>query len=280
MNVPYIINDDTGKVLETPHHDERLPDGTVVGVQVVGGVKRYLSRRPTESGKKIYSALPRFGDVFPIIPKSEWSARIKEKKERKTRVIDQQNFKAHDQNGFPSCWRNGPAHAATTRRVMDGLPYVEISAMSLCPEHSPHTGGDEYDAGQALVKYGGASVDVWGNNDSNMRLTDTDPVKQSRKHHVLSAMYSLNSDEEFATACLMTPQFTIAMAFNRWSHVISGGDLDEPESGVFGMIDRNNWGESYGYKNAFGFGGYNFFQFGGWSPSSGFALGPMTLSQL
>jgi hypothetical protein len=80
MNVPYIINDDTGKVLETPHHDERLPDGTVVGVQVVGGVKRYLSRRPTESGKKIYSALPRFGDVFPIIPKSEWSARIKEKK--------------------------------------------------------------------------------------------------------------------------------------------------------------------------------------------------------
>jgi len=93
------------------------------------------------------------------------------------------------------------------------------------------------------------------------------------------AIYSLNSDEEFMTASLMTPQFTIAMAFNRWSHVISGGDGDEQEAGVFGMIDRNNWGESYGTKNVFGFGGYNFFQFGGWSPSSGFALGPMTISQ-
>lgn len=273
MNIPYIINEETGKVLETPHYDERLPDGTVIGVQEFAGHKRYLSWRPTATGRKLYAALPKFGDVFPIFPRSEWSARIKEKKERKTRVMDFQNFKAHDQDGHPSCWRNGPAHAFTTRRVIQGLPLVYISGMSLCPNHGD-TGGDEFDAGNYLVTDGGASFETWDNNDTNWRLDSTPAVQESRKHHTASAIYTLNSDDEWMTATLMNPVFPTAMAFNRWSHVISGGDGDEPEAGVFGMIDRNNWGEDYGVKNAFGFGGYNFFQFGGWSPSSGFAIGP------
>lgn len=274
MNVPYIINDETGKILETPHFDERMPDGSVIGVQVVGGIKRYMSRRPTPTGRKIFAALPRYGDVFPVFPRSEWSDRIKEKKAKKTRIRDFQNFAAHDQNGFPSCWRNGPAHAYTTLRVIWGMALTYISAMSLCPEHSPNTGGDESDAGNYLVSPGGASVDVWGNNDSNMSLDGTPAVQESRKHHRAAQMYSLNSDDEFMSASLMDPPMPMAIAFNRWSHVISGGDGAEPEPGVFGMEDRNNWGESYGSKNDFGFGGYNVFQFGGWSPSSGFCFGP------
>lgn len=273
-----VIDDTNWKQLVGPTQDEKMPDNTICPVRMEGGQKRYLSRRSTVSGRKFMAMAPRYRDSFPIFPRSEWSARIKEKTERKTNISDYQSFPPHDQNGLPTCWANGPAHAGTTRRVIDGLPLVYLSACSAAvPISGGHSGGDEADAGDLFQKRGAASVDVWANNDTSRGL-DSDPkVADSRKHHMFYQIYSLDTFDEYASAALMDPPMPFAVAFNFWSHVISGGDLVEISPGKFGIMYRNNWGD-WGDKNRLGQSGYITMVEGHGTPDSGFCIGPLTYS--
>lgn len=272
-----IIDDSNWKSLLGPTHDE-IVNGVVYPVRMEGGQKRFLSRIPTQSGRHFMASVPRYRDNFPVFPRSEWSARIKEKKERKTRIQDYQYFAPHDQDGLPTCWANGPAHAGTTRRVIDGLPLVYLSACSAAvPISGGHSGGDEADAGDLFQKRGAASVDVWSNNDTSRSL-DSDPkVIESRKHHLFYSIYSLSTYDEYASASLMNPPMPFAVAFNWWSHVISGGDLVELGSNSFGMTFRNNWGD-WQDKNDLGQSGYITMHEGHGTPDSGFCIGPITYS--
>lgn len=279
MNRTLIIDDTNWKQLLGPTHDERLPDGTVCPVRIEGGQKRYLSRFPTQSGRNIMAALPKYRDSFPTFPRNEWSARIKEKTERKRHCSSYQYFAPHDQDGLPTCWANGPAHAGTTRRVIDGLPLVYLSACSAAvPISGGHSGGDEADAGDLFQRRGAASADVWPNNDTS-RARDTDSkVVESRKHHIFYQIYALRGFDEFMSACLMDPVMPIAVAFNWWSHVISGGDGVDFGGNAYGIMYRNNWGD-WGDKNELGQPGYITMHEGHGTPDSGFCIGPLTMSQ-
>jgi len=255
---------------------EQLPDGNVVGVHISGGQKRYLSRvnspGQTVDYKATYSSPfdtsgPR--GTNPTISRSDWKAALTEQTDRRRLVSQFQNFAPHDQDGLPTCWANGPAHAFTTARVMQGLPLVYMSACSVAvPISGGHSGGDEWDAAEYSVKYGFADFGVWGNNDTSYSLNTSQDVVESRKHHLALELYECNSFDEFATACLMG--YCCAIAYNWWSHVIMLCDLVEVEAGSWGFRIRNNWG-NWGDKNEYGQPGYAVFREGKGTPSSGFA---------
>jgi hypothetical protein len=278
MPISKIIDDSNFKDL-LAHHDEKLADGTTVGVHVIGGEKRYLSMRETENGRQVMMAAPPYRENFPVFPRSEWSARIKEQKARKRRVSDFQKFAPHDQDGLPTCWANGPAHQITTQRVIQKLPLVYVSACSAAvPISGGHSGGWEWDAGEYFQKYGAAGVDVWPNNSTDRSLNTNTAVIESRKHHINYVLYRLDGFDEFASAALMDPPMPFAIAFNWWSHVISGGDLVEIEANSFGFMDRNNWGE-WGDDNDYGFSGYVTMREGKGTPDSGYCIGFVTPSE-
>lgn len=273
-----IIDDTNWKQLLGPTHDERLADGRIVPVRIDQGQKRFMSYKPTVSGRKIMAALPRYRDAFPVFPRNEWSARIKEKDERKRHTDSFQSFDPHDQDGLPTCWSNGPAHAGTTRRVIDGLPLVYLSANSAAvPISGGHSGGDEADAGDLFQRRGAASVLVWPNNDTSRSLDSKAEVIADRTNHFFNAVYSLNGFDEFMSACLLDPPMPIAVAFNWWSHVISGGRGVDFGGNAYGICYRNNWG-SWGDNNLLGFPGYITMHEGHGTPDSGFCIGPLTLS--
>ncbi len=139
------------------------------------------------------------------------------------------------------------------------------------------SGGDEYDAGEYALKYGLADVAAWANG-SRARLNDDPQVIESRKKHKALQLYSLRGFEQFMTAWLMDIPFATAVAFNWWSHVIEGADPLEIESNSFGGDYRNNWGDDWGDKNEYGFGGYVRMREGHGTPDSGFAFGPVLAS--
>jgi len=278
-NKMIVIDDTNWKQLLGPTRDEVLPDGRVCPVRVEQGQKRYLSWEPTQSGRKIMAAMPKYRDNFPVFPRNEWSARIKEKDERRRHVDSFQNFDPHDQDGLPTCWANGPAHAGTTRRVIDGLPLVYLSSCSAAvPISGGHSGGDEADAGDLFQRRGAASVDVWGNNDTSRALDSNPAVKASRENHFFYQVYSLNGFDEFMSASLMDPPMPFACAYNWWRHVISGGRGVDFGANAFGLCNRNNWGP-WGDDNLLGFPGYITMHEGHGTPDSGFCIGPLTMSQ-
>jgi len=263
------------KVYDDSNWRELVGNGREV---FAGGETRLLSAIPKPEGhdSRLYSRP--FSEVAPTIPRSEWSARIKEQREKKTYVSAWQKFKSHDQGSYPTCWANGPAHAGTTTRVMQGLPLVYLSAMSCAvPISGGHSGGYEGEAIKFMREQGYASVDVWSNTDASNHSRD-EKVIESRKHHKCLEVYECEGFDQFATALLLG--FTIAMSFNWWSHVISGGDLIEIEANSFGMDDRNNWGDGYGHKNEYGFGGYVLLREGKGTPSGGFAFRQMLSSPI
>ena len=114
------------------------------------------------------------------------------------------------------------------------------------------------------MERGWASQDVWSNNDTSRSLDSNPAVVESRKHHTAPMILDLEGWDEFATAALMCIPF--AVAFNWWSHVISGGRLRTPTT----MTYRNNW-NGWGDKNAYGFDGYVTMAQGHGTPDSGFA---------
>lgn len=253
-------------------------NGVEFRVVEAGGDRRILSRVPTISGRKMMAAAPPYAGSFPVFPRNEWSARIKDQKARKRRISDFQNFAPHDQNGLPTCWANGPAHAGTTMRVIQGLPLVYWSACSAAvPISGGHSGGDEWDAGTYFRDHGAASQAVWPNNDTDRSLNSDQKVIADRPHHVMVQIYRLGSFDEFMSAALMDIPMTFAVAFNWWSHVISGGDALEIEAGSYGMMYRNNWG-NWGDKNDLGQPGYITMREGHGTPDSGFCIGPVTSS--
>ncbi len=265
------------KLYDDSNCAELMGDGKEV---IVNGERRLLSRKKPLGATTADFSTPIKDTGIKIKPRSEWSGLLKEQDNIRSRVSDYQNFPPHDQNGLPTCWSNGPAHAATTMRVMMGLPYAELSANSVAvPISGGHSGGWEGEAIKYAGEHGWVSSKLWPNNSTDRKLISNPECQADRLNHKALEWIDLGSKfENYATAALLS--LPMAVAFDDWSHVVAMCDLVEIEPGRFGLRIRNNWGK-WGAANRFGFYGYAVFAEGARShgcPSSGFALRQVTPS--
>lgn len=252
-----IIDDSNYKIL--------IGDGKEI---VVNGERRLLSRtpKPLDHNTRVYSA--KFGDHFPLIPRSEWEARILEQKRLKMRVSDHQRFRSTDQDGLPTCWAAGACHTFTTMRVMQGLSPIFISPCSIAvPISGGHSGGYEGDAVKYFTQHGGVREDLWGPHDTSRRLMNDPACVADRANFISLETLELEGFDQFATALLLG--FPCVVAYDWWSHVVMAADLIQIERGSYGLLDRNNWGD-WGEKNDAGFSGYVKMREGKGTPDSGF----------
>lgn len=246
------------------------------GIKVAAaGEARLLSAtpRPLNANTRLYSTP--FKSAFSVIPKSEWSARIKEMEERKRRCSDYCDFRAYDQDGLPYCWCFGPTQAAANFRRKQGHPFVQLSAASVGSIASGFRirGGWEGEALEVLQARGAASVDKWPENTVKSSLDNADTRAQAENFKVVNSV-ECNNDNEFMTMLLLG--FPCPVSYNWWSHVVYLADPVEIEAGSFGYRLRNSWSDSWGAKNEKGFGGFAVGRMGRYTPSSGFAIRQMT----
>jgi hypothetical protein len=232
--------------------------------------------KPAGHDSRAYSKV--FGAEIPNIPRSEWPARIKEKRERKTRISDCQAWACDNQGSFPTCWSAGTMQAAATARVMQlGLDqHVYLSAMAVAvPISGGRSGGYEGDAVRYLTEHGGVDAKLWGYTDPGRH--NGPEIEANRQLHKALESHECEGFDQFATAMLLNLPCTVS--YNWWSHVVMLTELVEIESGSYGFRIRNNWGDGYGDKHeTHGFGGYAIFREGKGTPSGGFAIRQMTPS--
>lgn len=257
------------KIVDDSNWQAELVTGQKMGMGL-GLVPAPAGYDPLKHGSKS------FGAEVPTIPRSEWPARIKELKAKRMNISAVQNWPCDNQGSYPTCWAAGTCQAMSTARVIAmGLAhYVRYSAMSLAvPISGGNSGGWEADAVRYASEHGVVDSDLWGYTERSRKDGDA-AVQANRAKNKCLESYVCRGFDEFATALLLG--FPCTVSYNWWSHVVMITDLVEIESGSFGLLIRNNWGDGYGDKNEYGVGGYAVFREGRGTPGGGLAIRQMT----
>lgn len=210
------------------------------------------------------------------IPRGEWSARIKELKAKRRNISAYQKWSCDAQSG-PTCWAAGTVQAMSTARVIAmGIgAYVRYSANSIAvPISGGNSGGWEADAVKYATQHGVVDSALWPYGSRDRSLDSKPEVKANRAKNKCLESYVCKGFDEFATALLLGLPCTVS--YNWWSHVVMLCELIEIEAGSFGFLIRNNWGDGYGDKNEYGFGGYAVFREGKGTPGGGLAIKQMS----
>jgi hypothetical protein len=198
-------------------------------------------------------------DEIKVIPKSEWSARIKQQEETKSRTSDilrRKGIASTDQDGDGYCWMYSGVGCVIARRAVNNQKYVRLNAHSSAAiiKKGRNEGGWCGLSSQFLMEHGVATFDEWPEHSRDTRHDTPETRKVMAKYRVTEAFIDLtkpvhgrNMTFEQVATCLLR-NIPVAVDFNWWTHSVLGCDLVEIERGSFGIRIRNSWTDSWGDK--------------------------------
>lgn len=214
-----------------------------------GGVPRDSTKYPTE----MFDA----PSQIVLIPKSEWSARIKESEERKTRVSDilrTAKIPSLNQQSDGYCWGYSVTGTVQAVRAIANQPYVPLSAHMVCAviKNGRNEGGWCGLSAKFIRENGVCSQALWPQGSRNLSLYTAECKADAAKHKITEdyvdltrSIYDQNLTFEQLATCLLLG-IPCATDFNWWSHSVMACDLVEVEPGDFGIRIRNSWSDSWG----------------------------------
>lgn len=199
-----------------------------------------------------YAATPMRAVQMPTIPRSEWSARIREMEETKSRLSDVWfggGVEHLDQNGQGYCWAYSSTHAVMALRAVNNLPYVRLSghAVGCTVKGFKDEGGWSAQSLEFVAARGVPSVAAWPEK-SMSRANDTPACwADAARHRVVEAWADVaapvwDRDLSFdqVMTCLLS-RVPVACDFNWWGHAVCALDPVEVEPGSFGVRIVNSW---------------------------------------
>lgn len=250
--MPIILPDGSSLFDESNAH-ELVGDGSVV---FAGGEHRYLSLRPRHEHPRFaaYGSIPGVRDFsgFTKIPRDEWHDRVAEMERTQSRISDLIDFEAKNQLRTNFCWGNGPCQGLDTVRRIEGSPFVESSAASVCCKINGYVnqGGFGADAVHFLANTGACSVALWPNTAIS-RAYDTPASQADRANRQAVAWIDVPARDFDALATCLLLRRPCPVGYNWWSHEVLACDLVEISPNVWGIRIRNSWGQ-WGDTNKWG----------------------------
>lgn len=196
--------------------------------------------------------------AIPIIPASEREARAKELAERGgtlRQMLQAAGIPSMDQDGQGYCWGHSTTGAEQTARCKAGLPYVPLSAFSVCStiKRGRDEGGWCGLSAQFLRTKGVMPQSVWPQGDyRNPSKYDT-PENWARAARFKTTgeyvdltrdVYDVNLTLDMIDS-LGLMGMPMAWDFNWWGHSVMGLDAVFPEAGSVARQGRNSWGDSW-----------------------------------
>jgi C1A family cysteine protease len=189
-----------------------------------------------------------------LIPRSEWSDRIKEMERDKSRLSDLRgDFKSYNQQSDGYCWAYSTTAATTLQRMVSGQRTVRLSAHSVATviKNGRNEGGWCGLSAKYIVENGVASESVWPAARRDLSL-NTERAKQSAKRYRITEgfydfsrpLYDQRLTFDQVATCLLN-RIPCAGDFNWWGHSVCLMDLVEVEPGSFGLRIWNSWGDSW-----------------------------------
>lgn len=204
-----------------------------------GRMARDYTNMPRGSPDYLYLA------DYPLIPRSEWSARIKEMEETKSRLSD--IWHAHgctfaNQGQTNYCWMHGPVNACIALRASNNLPFVKLSgcAGAAIIKNFRNEGGWGTEAIKWIAEHGITTEALWpaATIDRKYATPEMEADALTRRVTEWDDLRPRNFD------VLMTQLFNrrpTAVGFDYWGHEVCALDPVEIEPGSFGARIVNSW---------------------------------------
>lgn len=194
-----------------------------------------------------------------LIPRSEWSARIDEQEEAKSRISDvllHYSIPSTDQNGHGYCWAYSTVGCVQAVRAINNQPRVRLNPHSVAAviKNGRDEGGWCGLSAKFLREVGVASFDHWKEHSRDIKQYDDDCKADMAKHRITEDWVDLSKDVydqnlsfDMLATCLLS-LIPCATDFNWWGHSVMACDLVEVEPGDFGIRIRNSWTDGWGDK--------------------------------
>lgn len=172
-------------------------------------------------------------------------------------LMDAQNIPPMDQGPNGYCWGHSTCYAAMAARCIAGMPYVALSAYSICAtiKKGANEGGWCGLSAKMAREKGWMPQSIWPQLDRNYRKYDTpENWAEAAKYKSVGEFVDLTRnvyDQNLTHAMVRSLGVQgkpMAWDFNYWSHSVYGGDTVVVESGSLGGQMRNSWGLNWGDK--------------------------------
>jgi hypothetical protein len=248
----YIIDDDNDD-LAWAGPDETAP--------MRGLVPRDLKAQPV--GYLGELCPPMHSVDIPLLPRSDWSAMIKEQEDRKSglqhiwanALSNGQHIPSLDQNGQGYCWAYAVAGCLEILRAVANLPYKRMSGHSIgCRvKNYRDEGGWGALALAHAVEHGCNDIQGWPEK-SMSRRNDT---PESRENALLykpteswvdlqSPVYDRDLSFDQVVTLILRDRVPVATDHFFWGHAVHAIGVVEVERNSFGILIRNSWTDRWG----------------------------------
>lgn len=197
---------------------------------------------------------------FPLIPKTEWSTRIREMTETRSRLSDLRMIgdagrpiPSLNQNGQGYCWAYSATMATMMLRLKVGSPYVPLSAHGVaCKIKSFADEGAWGALGLDFISKNGApSQSLWPqgsmsrSHDTNATWADAAKYRVTKSWADLeSPVYNRNLTFQQVMTLLLN-RIPVVADYYWWGHSVCLIDPVEVEAGSFGVRLINSWGDNW-----------------------------------
>lgn len=242
--------------------NEILIDDDTPVIEPIGASKGYVPRDYSVYPVEMFAP----PSEIVLIPKSEWSARIKEKEEQKSRLSDirragnkGQPIPSLNQNSgrndgrWGYCWAHSTAHTIIANRAVSNQPYVPLSAFAIAAiiKGGRNEGGWCGLSAKFAREVGIPSQSLWPQNNVSLSL-DTAEMRANAALHKITEdwvdltrdVYDQNLTFEMVISLLLS-NVPVAVDFNWWGHSVCAMDAVEVEPGSFGIRIWNSWGDDW-----------------------------------
>lgn len=200
-------------------------------------------------------------EEMPLIPRSEWDARINEQEELRSslehvrltadngRMMD-----ALDQNGQGYCWAYSTTAAVMLLRAVNNQPYVRLSAHAIgCKVKGFRDEGGWCGLSAKFHKEQGCPSVAYWKEKSMARSNDAPDTWANAALHKVTEdwvdltrpVHSQNLTVDQIATCLLL-NIPVALDYDEWGHSICGLRWVRVEAGVYAPKILNSWTNQWG----------------------------------
>jgi hypothetical protein len=200
---------------------------------------------------------------IPLIPRSEWSERIKEKEATKSNLSDillRAGIPSTDQNGHGYCWAYSTVGCVQTIRAFNNQPHIPLNPHSVAAtiKRGADQGGWCGLSARFLMERGvapmGSGDGEWPEHSRDFNRYEPRCRERMTQFLVTEGWIDLrlaDYDQEMTfdmvISCLLS-NIPCALDFNWWGHSVKGCDAVDLGRNQYGIRIRNSWTDSWGDK--------------------------------